>query len=73
MEEAIITHLVVAEDIEDFVIKSKDIPVELQIRQPGDNWDTVDILLDGKLVFRADWVGNLLPFFKRAAEMWPEN
>ena len=72
MEEALITQLIVVEDIEPFIIDAQEHPIEFQIRMPGDNWDTVDILIGGKVLFRADWTGNLLKFFKRAVEMWPE-
>lgn len=73
MEEALSTQLIVADGIEPFHISQEnvDTPVELQIRMEGGSWDAVDLYLNGKLVFRADWGGNLYQFFKRAMEMWP--
>jgi len=74
MEEALITQIIVADGIEPFKINQEnvDTPIELQLRMEEKEWDTIDLYLNGKLLFRADWAGNLMPFFKRALEMWPD-
>ena len=72
--EALITELLVADGLEPFSVSQENVdnPVEIQFRMDGEDYEVIDIYLNGNLVFRADWFNNLQKLFKKALEMWPE-
>jgi len=57
MRESIKTPVVVDEDDE------KELEICL-------DWDVVDVYIDGKKIFSADWSNNLKEVFERALEIW---
>ncbi|RLF36576.1 MAG: hypothetical protein DRM99_02430 [Thermoplasmata archaeon] len=57
MKESIKTPVVVDEDDE------KELEICL-------DWDVVDVYIDGKKIFSADWSNNLKEVFERALEIW---
>ena len=73
-QEALITQLIVADGIEPFSVSQENVdePVEIQFRMDDEDYQVLDIYLNGNLVFRADWFSNLQKLFKKALEMWPE-
>ena len=63
MMEAIKTRIIPVDDTEE---------VTFELMMVEDCWDTITLKI-GDQSFQADWLGNMMPFFKRAIELWKED
>lgn len=74
VETGLITQLVVADGLEPLNLSQYNVDqnVEIQFRMDEEDYQIMDIYLNGNLIFRADWYSNLSRVFKKALEMWPE-